>query len=139
VNDARNERAEVFRNRLISVVSDLNSGEDRNPELRRVVGSLAYKVHSDARALSWTDLKQRADGATYDSLLKVFQHQSESASKAGDNLAVKALELLAISMIARRSAEMSLEPGVDYIDNFLADCERQVRPSSVHRPRPMPS
>ena len=140
MNDAaRNERAEVFRSRLIAVVSDLNSGEDRNPDLRHLVGSLAYKFHSDARALSWSDLKQRADGPTYDSLLKVFQHQSESATKAGDTLGVKAIELLAISMIARRQGEMSLEPGVEYLDNFIADCERQARPSAVHRPRPMPS
>jgi hypothetical protein len=137
--DARNDRAEIFRNRLVAVVSDLNSGEDRNPELRRTVGMLAHKLHSDARAQSWADLKQRADGPTYDSLLKVFQAHSESATKAGDTLGVKALELLAISMIARRQGEMSLEPGIEYLDNFIADCERQARPSAVHKPRPMPS
>ena len=136
---ARTERAEIFRNRLITVVSDLNAGEDRNPELRRLVGGLAHKFYSSARAASWADLKQRADGPTYDSMLRVFQHQSEEANKAGDLLGVKAFELLAISMIARRQGEMSLEPGIDYLDNFIADCERPLRPTNVQRPRPLSS
>ena len=55
----------VAAGETIAVVSDLNSGEDRNPDLRHLVGSLAYKFHSDARALSWSDLKQRADGPTF--------------------------------------------------------------------------
>ena len=54
----------------------LNSGEARDPAVRRVVGGYAYKLAKEAGAKSWADLKARADAATYDAMLKIFSEQS---------------------------------------------------------------
>ena len=54
-------------------MADLTGGEGRNRELRRLIGGFAEKLAREASVRDWAELKARADGSTYDSLLKLFQ------------------------------------------------------------------
>ena|SRR5689334_16731315 len=116
-----NERDQVFRDRLIAVMTELNTNGLRDPELRKKLGGMARRLYRDARARSWADLKERADASTYDSLLKLFQQYSQDAARNGDQVSVRATELLAISLIARRQYQDDLKPGVDALDQFIAE------------------
>ena len=113
------ERDDIFRDRLVAVMTDLNAGGNRDPQLRKTLGRFALKLYRDGGARNWADLKQRADESTYDSLLRLFQKQSEESSRQGDTVAVNAFELLAISLIARNRKQTDLEPGVAYLDKFI--------------------
>jgi hypothetical protein len=129
------ERDEIFRGRLIAVMTDLNRDGGADPALRRTLGNLALRLAKDARARTWNDLKERADGATYDSLLKLFQDYSEDANRNGDQTTVRAVELLALSLISRGRHQEDLKPGVAALDKFIADSAAGTAKGQVRMPR----
>ena len=122
-----NERDEIFRERLIALMSELNTGEEITGKLRRMLGAFANRLTKDAGARDWADLKERADGPTYDSLLRLFQRESDRAHKAGDGLMERSMEVLAISLIARRQYQADLTPGITVLDKFIGVCEGVAR------------
>ncbi len=122
------ERDEIFRGRLMAVMAALNGGESRDPAVRRVVGSYAYKLSKEAGAKSWADLKARADGPTYDALLKIFGEQSAKLQEAGDAKGVRGIEALALSLIARHQKQGDLVPGVGFLDRYIEECASLAKP-----------
>ena len=122
-----NERDQIFRDRLIKLMSELNTGEEITGKLRRMLGAFANRLTRDAGARDWADLKERADGPTYDSLLRLFQRESERAVTNEDELMARSMEVLAISLIARRQYQADLVPGVIMLDKFIGVCEGVAR------------
>lgn len=125
------ERDVIFRERLIAMTEELNSGTNRDPRLRLTIGAYAIRMVKEARARDWVDLKERADGPTYDSMLRLFQKQSEAAAKNADTTVVRAMEVLALSLIARRQYQADLLPGVGFLDGYIGNCCKAVRNSTV--------
>jgi hypothetical protein len=123
------ERDVIFRERLIALTETLNSGANREPKLRATVGAYATRMAQEAGARDWVDLKERADGTTYDSMLNLFQKQSEAAAKKGDAVTMRAMEVLALSLIARRQYQADLLPGVGFLDGYIGNCAARVRKS----------
>lgn len=124
------ERDDIFRDRLVAVMTALNSGEGRDPTVRRIVGSYAYKMAKDAGAKNWADLKARASGPTYDAMLKIFEEQSAKMQQAGDSKGVRGLEALALSLIARHQKQGELLPGVGFLDRYIDSCAALVKPTA---------
>jgi hypothetical protein len=116
------ERNRIFRERLIALNDDLNRGANNDRVLRRTVGIYALRMPQEAGARDWADLKERADGTTYDSMLKLFQKYSDEAHARGDASTVKAFEVLALSLIARRQYQVDLATGVTFLDKFIENC-----------------
>ena len=126
-----NERDTIFRDQLIDLMADLNGGAGRNRELRRLIGGISDKLARQASVSDWAELKARADGPTYDSLLKLFQTESAAVAKAGDALSVRAFEVLAISLVARRQYDPELQPGIKILDDYIAECATGARKAGV--------
>jgi len=126
------ERDIIFRDKLIALVSDLYAGEGRDKKLRRTIGMYSDKFAKDAGAKDWDDLKARADDPTYDSLLKYLMAQSEFMQKHNDLEGVRAFEVLAISLIARRQTTEELQVGIDTLDRYIAECARNARRKGAH-------
>ena len=120
-------RDQIFRERLIDLVARLRASMGDDLRMRQRLGATATRLAKEAGARDWADLKERADGATYDSLLSMFQRESEGASKAGDTLVVRAVEALAVSLIARRQYQADLKQGVAILDNYIEGSERLAR------------
>ena len=123
-------RDQVFRTRLVAVMAALNSGESRDPAVRRIVGSYAYKMAKEMGAKNWADLKARADGPTYDSMIRIFQEQSAKMHQAGDDKAVRGFEALALSLIARHQKQADLVPGVGFLDRYIEECATLAKPAA---------
>jgi hypothetical protein len=121
------ERNQIFRDRLVALSDELNGGLNQDRVLRRTVGVYALRMPQEAGARDWTDLKARADGATYDSMLKMFQKHSEDAHARGETSVVKAFEVLALSMIARRQYQADLDAGIAFLDKFIDNCATRAR------------
>lgn len=138
------DRDEIFRDRLTTVMAALHTGEGRDPAVRRIVGSYAYRMTKEAGVKSWADLKARADGPTYDAMLKIFQEQSTKMQGAGDTKGVRGLEALALSLIARHQKQGDLVPGVGFLDRYIESCATLAKPAAKvvvttpapKRPRP---
>jgi len=125
------DRDAIFREQLISLVGDLYSGAGRERELRRLIGLHADKLARDGGARDWADLKARADGATYDSLLKLFEYQAHEHQKRGDARTVRVFEVLAISLIARRQTAPDLQQGIETLDRYIEECARNARKAGL--------
>ena len=121
------ERDAIFREKLVALITALNSGEAREPGLRRLLGAYAYRFAKEAGAKSWADLKRRADAPTYDTILAMLQRQGAEHSKTNDTKALRALEALGLSLIARHQAQGDLVPGAGFLDRFIGDCESAYR------------
>jgi len=126
------DRDIIFRDKLTSLLADLNGGEGRDKKLRRTIGMYSDKLAQEAGAKDWQDFKERADGPTYDSLLKFLQSQSEQMLKHRDTEGVRALEVLAISIIGRRQTAPELLAGMDFLDRYIAECARNARRRGAH-------
>lgn len=126
------DRDAVFRDKLVTLMRDLTAGEGRDKKLRRTIGMFSDKLAKDAGARDWSDLKERADGPTYDSLLQFFQGQTAIMLKHHDTEGARALEVLAISMIARRQYAEDLQPGIDFLDRYIAECASNARKRGAH-------
>jgi hypothetical protein len=124
------ERDDIFRERLVAVMTALNGGEGHDPAVRRIVGSYAYRMAKESGAKNWADLKARADAITYDSMLKIFREQSEKLQQAGDTKGVRGFEALALSLIARHQKQGDLLPGVGFLDRYIEDCAALVKPTA---------
>jgi hypothetical protein len=124
------ERDQIFRTRLIALMTALNGGAARDPAVRRVVGSYAYKLAKEAGAKSWMELKTRASASAYDSLLKLFTEESESYQRQGDKAGVRGLEALALSLVARHQKQNDLFPGVGFLDRFIESCASLAKPTA---------
>lgn len=124
------ERDVIYRERLIAVMTALNGGEGRDPAIRRLVGSYAYRMAKEAGAKNWADLKTRANGPTYDSMLKIFQDQSTKMQAAGDAKGVRAMEALALSLVGTHLKRGDLIPGVGFLDRYIEDCASLVKPAA---------
>ena len=120
------QRDAIFRQRLVAVMSALNGGEAKDPTLRRMIGRFAQRLATDARVPDWATLKERADTSTYDALLALFQKQSAEFQAAGDTTGVRALEALALSLIARHQTQPDLRPGIGFLDRYIAECAKIV-------------
>lgn len=121
------DRDIIFRDKLTALMGELNGGEGRDKKLRRTIGMYSDKLAQEAGAKDWGDLKQRADGPTYDSLLRFFQTQTEFMLKHKDTEGARALEVLAISLISRRQYSDDLQAGITFLDRFIAECARNAR------------
>ena len=126
------ERDIIFRDKITAILADLNAGEGRDKKLRRTIGMYSDKFAKDAGAKDWEDLKARADGATYDSLLKYLMAQSEVMQKHQDLEGVRAFEVLAISLISRRQYAEEMQAGIDLLDRYIAECARNARRRGAH-------
>ncbi len=124
------ERDDIFRERLVAVMTALNGGEGRDPAVRRIVGSYAYRMAKESGARNWSDLKARASGPTYDSMLRIFAEQSSKMQQAGDAKGVRGLEALALSLIARHQSQGDLVAGIGFLDRYIEECASLVKPAA---------
>lgn len=134
------ERDAIFREQLVALMSALNGDEGKDAQLRANVAQFRKRLVTEAGATGWGDLKDRADGATYDAMLALFQRESARLAKAGDDKGVRAFEILAISLIARRQYDAEVLPGIAFLDRYIASCRMpQTRKGPVVIVRPLPN
>jgi hypothetical protein len=123
------DRDQIFRERLIALTEELNAGANNDKRTRQLVGQYATRMPREARARDWADLKERADGPTYDSMLNLFTRQADDAHRVADKSGRRAMEILALSLIARRQNQPDLVQGIAFLDKFIENCATRARRS----------
>jgi hypothetical protein len=123
------DRDAIFRERLIAVMTALNGGEARDVTVRGVVGGFGHQLVKRFGAKNWGDLKMRADGEVYDILLNSFRAESEKFSREGNEMGVRGMETLALSIVARHQGQPDLMPGVNFLDRYIEECVELATPS----------
>ena len=96
-------KEEIFKSRFAAVMADVE--DIGGPEELALVGSLADRIVAQARQPDWTSFKANLSLADYRGLLTTFQTQGNALAKQGAMSRVRAIEVLACSLIARTQSE----------------------------------
>jgi hypothetical protein len=92
-------KEEEFKQRFAAVVLDLTTSEDT--DMKTLIGGLAGRIISAAGAPNWIAFKARLSESAYSSLLTTFQTQGNALAQQGQHRQVYAIEVLAVSLVAK--------------------------------------
>ena len=108
-----------FKERFIAVMRDLNDNGRQDPEAMWLIGSLATRLVDLYKLKNWTQFKAQLTPEAYDRLLKDFEQQGNGYHKEGKAKAAYAIQLLAISVIARTQADIEVRQGDRLLDGLI--------------------
>jgi hypothetical protein len=108
-----------FKERLVAVMRDLKDNGTKDPEAVWMIGSLATRLVDLYRLKTWTQFKAQLSREAYDQLLRDFEQQGNGYHKDGKAKAAYAIQLLAISVIARTQADIVVRQGDRLLDGLI--------------------
>ncbi|HEV7275280.1 MAG TPA: hypothetical protein VGN80_03240 [Devosiaceae bacterium] len=126
-----------FKQRFVAVMQDLREDGSRDAEAVWLLGSLAATLVDTAKARSWPALKQQLSRADYDRLLRDFQTSGNSFHKEGKRKHAYAVQVLAMSVVARTQQDPDIQAGNtlldDIVERAIAHYRRSRAPQTVTR------
>lgn len=109
-----------FKNRLVEMLRDLQQGGSRDAEAMWLLGSLAADLADDLKSPDWSSAKRVLAGGGYDALLRSFQEQGNEHHRQGRIKHAYAIQVLAISLIARtQAADPDIASGEALLDQIV--------------------
>ncbi|HEV7718643.1 MAG TPA: hypothetical protein VGO70_06680 [Arsenicitalea sp.] len=108
-----------FKQRLIAVLSDLQANGRNDAELLWILGGLGSRLVQEAKRATWLDVKMSLTTEAYQSLLSTFQAQANALAAEKKAKAAYAVEILAISLIARTQKTPEITAGDALLDEFI--------------------
>lgn len=122
----------LFKQRFISVLSDLQQDGIRDSEAMELIGSLATDLADTLEQKSWTAAKQAMTPAAYDALLDSFQTRGNRYYQDGMTKHAYAIQLLGVSLVAmtqRNDADLAAgEKLMDQVIDSAVAHYRRMRP-----------
>jgi hypothetical protein len=111
---------EDFKSRLAAVLRDLEDEDRRDSEMLFRVGQMASHLITIAGVRSWRDLKNTLTPDKRAGLLNEFQSEGNRVMAAGHAAEAYAIQVLAISVIARTINDLQVTAGEDVLDPIIA-------------------
>lgn len=108
-----------FKDRLVTVMRDVKENLPHDPEAAWMIGSLAARLVDVYKVKNWGQFKQSLSREAYDRLLKDFEQQGNGYHKEGKAKAAYAIQLLAISTIARTQTDPQVKQGEKLLDGII--------------------
>lgn len=108
-----------FKQRFVAVLQDLQTDGKNDPEAMAMIGNLATDLIDKAKAKSWRGLKQGLTREAYDGLLEDFRREGNAQAKAGRMKQAYAIQVLAVSLIARTQLDRQMQQGDRLMDELV--------------------
>ncbi|WDR03862.1 hypothetical protein PSQ19_07455 [Devosia algicola] len=89
-----------FKQRLATVLQDLQESGVKDQAAMELLGSLALDLSGNLRAVNWSQAKKLITTPTYSTLLEKFEQEGNEHHQAGREKHAYAIQALAISLIA---------------------------------------
>jgi hypothetical protein len=113
-------KEEDFKQRFVAVLKDLQENGSKDSEAMWLLGSLASDLADDLKAADWSALKRGMQAQTYDTLLRTFEAQGNEHHREGRNKQAYAIQVLAVSLIARtQGADPQMAAGEALLDQII--------------------
>ena len=112
-------KEEDFKKRFIDLLADLHVNGRSDGEAMWLVGSLASNLLSETRLDSWAAFKRALSPEAFSQLLTTFQTQGNSIAAEGKQKAVYAVQVLAVSLIARTQSAPEVVSGEPLLDELI--------------------
>ena len=113
-------KEEEFKQRFAGVLGDLVASDDQ--EQRLLIGSLAARLAAPSNAPSWSAFKVGISLPAYRALLASFQKQGNELARQGRQEEVYAIEVLAVSLVAKtQGTDPEIASGTVVLDQLIDD------------------
>lgn len=129
-------KEEDFKERFVAVLQDLRSNGGKDPEAMFLIGSLAARLLDRAKQPSWATYKANLAPQVYARLLSDFQKQGNAFHKEGKAKHAYAIQVLAISLIARTQNDDEVRAGDSLLDDMLGFLIAAYREAQAADPKP---
>jgi len=129
-------KEEDFKERFVAVLQDLRGNGGKDPEAMFLIGSLAARLLDRAKQPSWAAYKSNMGRGVYDKLLGDFQKQGNDFHREGKSKHAYAVQVLAISLIARTQADPEVRAGDGLLDEMLGFLIAAYRQAQAATPKP---
>lgn len=129
-------KEEDFRERFVAVLQDLRTNGGKDPEAMFLIGSLAARLVDRAGQTSWATYKANLTPQVYAKLLRDFQKQGNDFHKEGKAKHAYAIQVLAISLIARTQNDDEVRAGDSLLDEMLGFLIAAYRKAQAADPKP---
>lgn len=108
-----------FKERLVALVRDLRDSLPDDTEAMWLIGSLSTRLIDLYKLGTWSQFKAQLTPEAYDRLLKDFEQQGNAYHREGKAKAAYAIQLLAVSVIARTQADPQVRQGEQLLDGII--------------------
>ena len=129
-------KEEDFKERFVAVLQDLRSNGGKDPEAMFLIGSLAARLIARTKQPSWAAYKANMARSAYDKLLGDFQKQGNDFHREGKAKHAYAVQVLAISLIARTQSDPEIRAGDGLLDDMLGFLIAAYRKAQALTPKP---
>ncbi|WP_055045232.1 hypothetical protein [Devosia sp. A16] len=129
-------KEEDFKDRFVAVLQDLRSSGGKDPEIMFLIGSLAARLLDRAKQPSWAAYKIALAPAAYDKLLGDFKTQGNAFHRDGKPKHAYAVQVLAMSLIARTQKDPEVQAGNGLLDEMLGLLIAAYRKAEAMTPKP---
>ena len=136
VETAMASKEEDFKDRFVAVLQDLRTNGGKDPEIMFLIGSLAARLTDRAGQPGWAAYKVALAPEAYDRLLSDFQTQGNAFHREGKAKHAYAVQVLAISLIARTQKDPELQAGDRLLDEMLGFLIAAYRKAEAMTPKP---
>jgi hypothetical protein len=108
-----------FKERFVAVLTDLRTNGGKDPEAMYLIGSLAARLVDRTKQPSWAAYKANMVPPVYAKLLSDFEKQGNDFHREGKAKHAYAIQVLAISLIARTQKDADVRAGDGLLDEMM--------------------
>ena len=113
-------KEEEFKQRFVALLQDLGENHKDYPEAMFLVGSLATRLIDRAEKKSWAAYKSSLSEVDYALLLDDFKTKGNAFYAEGKDTHAYALQVLAMSVIARTQNDHQIRAGNRLLDELVS-------------------
>lgn len=121
-------KEEFFKSKFLGLVRELADPATADPQSMIAVGALARRIMDDAKVMTWSAFKRGLTRELYDATLRIFQKQGNALVKDGKLRTAYAIQVLAMSLIARTQADPEVEASERQLDAIIDLAASQPAP-----------
>ena len=108
-----------FKERLVAIMRDVKDNLTEDKEAMWLIGSLAARLVDLYKLKTWTQFKAKLSAEACDRLLRDFEEQGNSFHRDGKDKAAYAVQLLAVSVVAKTQVDPEVRQGEELLDSII--------------------
>ena len=120
-------REAQFKQRFAALLAELTAPEGVDAQTMTMIGALARRIMDDAKVTSWQAFKLTQTAPLYDATLRTFQKQGNALVADGKLRTAYAVQVLAMSLIARTQKDAAVQAGDRQLDGIIDFAASQPR------------
>lgn len=125
-----------FKERFVALMQDLRENATKDAEATWLIGSLAARLIDLYKLKTWSQFKAALTPPAFNKLLKDFETEGNGFHRQGKKKAAYAVQVLAVSLIARTQTDEQVRAGDGLLDEMIQTMVAVYRGAKAREKRP---